>query len=87
MRAIAVIGKFRKFHLFDMEAIRALLHERQKQSDIELEDPVWVRLISRLYGTRLESLVQPQSGRQRTALQLRHDYHRLQIISYARALE
>jgi hypothetical protein len=56
-------------------------YEGQKPSDIELEDPVWVHLISRVYGTRLKSLVQSQSGRQRTALQLRHDYHRLQLIS------
>jgi hypothetical protein len=51
-----------------MEAIRVLLDEGQKPSDVELEDPVWVHLISRLYRTRLKSLVQSQSGRQWTAL-------------------
>jgi hypothetical protein len=64
-----------------MEAISVLVDEGQKPSDIELEDPVWVHLVSRFYGTRLKSLVQPQSGRQWTALHLRHDYHRLQLIS------
>jgi hypothetical protein len=81
MRAVAVIRKFREIHSFNMEAIPMLLDERQKPSDIELEDPVWVHLISRLYGTRLKSLLQSQSGRQWTALQLRHDYHRLQLVS------
>jgi hypothetical protein len=56
MRAIAVVRKFRQLHPFDMEAIRVLLDEAQKPSDIELENPVWVHLISRLYGTRLNPL-------------------------------
>jgi hypothetical protein len=57
MRAVAAIRKFRELHLFDREAIRVLLDEAQKPSDIELEDPVWVHLISRPCGTRLKSLV------------------------------
>ncbi len=45
--------------------------------------PRWDQLQwrERLYGTRLKSLVPSQSGRQRTALQLRHDYHRLHLVS------
>ena len=63
MRTVAVLGKLRDLYLFDRETIDVLLDEGQKPSDIELEDPVCVDLIFRIYGIRSKSPLQSQSGR------------------------